>query len=67
MSAQYEQDGLRAASPALDAVRAAEHRNRTTAETAPRRADRRRVAAARRALRAYAPYAPTGPRRPGTS
>jgi len=67
VSAQYEQDGLRADSPALDAVRAMEHRDRTTAEAAPRRADRRRVAAARRALRAYAPYAPTGPRRPGTS
>ncbi|WP_026912402.1 hypothetical protein [Patulibacter minatonensis] len=50
----------------LAAVRDADAQDRAAADSGPVRSDRRRVAAARRALRAYAPYAPTDARRLGT-
>jgi hypothetical protein len=78
VSVREETGGDRAASNAVadtTAIRAlladaaptepAVARVRSAPAPTPARADRRRVAAARRALRSYAPYAPTGPSRTG--
>ncbi|MEV4418653.1 hypothetical protein AB0L40_01595 [Patulibacter sp. NPDC049589] len=67
------QDDRLRATPGTEATLAAartvaHHADRPVDTAGGKRADRRRVAAARRALRAYEPYGPTGPGRaaPGT-